>query len=443
LLLGTSKKEWQFQAESLFSGDLDFMTYQNIKLPVTGQRIERLSNGQLNVPDSPMIPFIEGDGIGVDVTPAMLKVVDAAVEHAYAGKRKIAWFEIFAGAKAAKLYGDNQYLPQETLEALDEFKVSIKGPLETPVGGGIRSLNVSIRQQLDLYACVRPIRYFTGVPSPLKEPQKTNMIIFRENSEDIYAGIEWSADSEEAKKVIHFLQTQMGVNKIRFPEHCGIGIKPVSKEGTMRLVREAMLHAIAQDLDSVTLVHKGNIMKFTEGGFREWGYQVAREEFGAELYQGGPWMSFKNPNTGKDIIVKDVIADAFLQQILLRPEDYSVIATLNLNGDYISDALAAQVGGIGIAPGANIGVEAAVFEATHGSAPKYAGQDKVNPGSIILSAEMMLRYMGWNEAADLIIKGMEGAIQSKHVTYDFARLMPGSTEIKCSEFADVIITKMK
>jgi isocitrate dehydrogenase len=373
----------------------------------------------------------------------MLKVVDAAVEQAYAGQRKIAWFEIFAGAKAAKLYGNQQYLPQETLEALDAFKVSIKGPLETPVGGGIRSLNVSIRQQLDLYACVRPIRYFNGVPSPLKEPQKTNMIIFRENSEDIYAGIEWAADSPEVEKVIHFLKTEMGVSKIRFPEHCGIGIKPVSQEGTTRLVREAILHAIAQDLDSVTLVHKGNIMKFTEGGFREWGYQVAKEEFGAQLYQGGPWMSFKNPNTGKDIIIKDVIADAFLQQILLRPEDYSVIATLNLNGDYISDALAAQVGGIGIAPGANIGVEAAVFEATHGSAPKYAGQDKVNPGSIILSAEMMLRYMGWNEAADLIIHGMEGAIQSKQVTYDFARLMPGAHEIKCSEFADVIIAKMK
>lgn len=419
------------------------MTYQHIKLPAMGERIERLSNGQLNVPDVPMIPFIEGDGIGVDVTPAMLKVVDAAVEQAYAGQRKIAWFEIFAGAKAANLYGNQQYLPQETLDALDAFKVSIKGPLETPVGGGIRSLNVSIRQQLDLYACVRPIRYFNGVPSPLKEPQKTNMIIFRENSEDIYAGIEWAADSPEVEKVIHFLKTEMGVTKIRFPKHCGIGIKPVSQEGTTRLVREAILHAIAQDLESVTLVHKGNIMKFTEGGFREWGYQVAKEEFGAQLYQGGPWMSFKNPSTGKEIIIKDVIADAFLQQILLRPEDYSVIATLNLNGDYISDALAAQVGGIGIAPGANIGVEAAVFEATHGSAPKYAGQDKVNPGSIILSAEMMLRYMGWNEAADLIIHGMEGAIQSKQVTYDFARLMPGAHEIKCSEFADVIISKMK
>lgn len=419
------------------------MMYQKIKLPEFGARIQRLDNGQLNVPDMPLIPFIEGDGIGMDVTPAMLKVVDAAVEMAYQGKRKIAWFEIYAGAKATKIYGENQYLPAETLSALNDFKVSIKGPLETPVGGGIRSLNVSIRQELDLYACVRPIRYFSGVPSPLKEPEKTNMIIFRENSEDIYAGIEWAADSNDAKKIIHFLQHDMGVTKIRFSEHCGIGVKPVSQEGTQRLVREAILHAIAQDLPSVTLVHKGNIMKFTEGGFREWGYQLAEAEFGATLYQGGPWMSFKNPNTGKEIIIKDVIADAFLQQILLRPEEYSVIATLNLNGDYISDALAAQVGGIGIAPGANIGEEAAVFEATHGSAPKYAGLDKVNPGSIILSAEMMLRYMGWNEAADFIIKGMEGAIRSKKVTYDFARLMSGAREIKCSEFADVIIEKMK
>lgn len=419
------------------------MMYKKIKLPQFGERIQRSHDGQLNVPAQPMIPFIEGDGIGVDVTPAMLKVVDAAVEMAYQGQRKIAWFEIYAGAKATKVYGENQYLPQETLTALNDFKVSIKGPLETPVGGGIRSLNVSIRQELDLYACVRPIRYFAGVPSPLKEPQKTDMIIFRENSEDIYAGIEWAADSPEAKKVIDFLRQDMGVKKIRFPEHCGIGVKPVSKEGTERLVREAILHAIAQDLPSVTLVHKGNIMKFTEGGFREWGYQLAQNEFGAKLYQGGPWMSFTNPRTGKEIIIKDVIADAFLQQILLRPEEYSVIATLNLNGDYISDALAAQVGGIGIAPGANIGVEAAVFEATHGSAPKYAGMDKVNPGSIILSAEMMLRYMGWNEAADFIVKGMEGAIQSKQVTYDFARLMSGAHEIKCSEFADVIIEKMK
>ncbi|NDH08304.1 MAG: NADP-dependent isocitrate dehydrogenase [Gammaproteobacteria bacterium] len=419
------------------------MSYQHIKTPMQGEKISRLTNGQLQVPHHPQIPFIEGDGIGVDVTPAMLKVVDSAVEIAYQGKRKIAWFEVYAGAKAAKVYGDNQYLPQETLDVLKEFKVSIKGPLETPVGGGIRSLNVAIRQDLDLYACVRPIRYFKGVPSPVKEPEKTDMIIFRENSEDIYAGIEWAADSENAKRVIEFLQKDMGVKKIRFPDHCGIGIKPVSKEGSERLVREAILHAIQQDLSSVTLVHKGNIMKFTEGGFRDWGYGLAQHEFGAELYQGGPWMHFKNPNTGREIIIKDVIADAFLQQILLRPQEYSVIATLNLNGDYISDALAAQVGGIGIAPGANIGEEAAVFEATHGTAPKYAGLDKVNPGSLILSAEMMLRYMGWNEAAELIITGMEEAIASKHVTYDFARLMPGSSEVKCSEFADIMIQKMK
>lgn len=417
--------------------------YQHIQLPLDGQAITRDANGSLHVPNNPMIPFIVGDGIGADVTPAMLDVVDAAVSKAYNNSRKIAWFEIYAGAKAAALYGNNQYLPAETLSALQDYKVAIKGPLETPVGGGMRSLNVSIRQELDLYACVRPIRYFNGVPSPLKEPQKTNMIIFRENSEDIYAGIEWRADSDEAKQVINFLQQTMGVKKIRFPEHCGIGVKPVSKQGTERLVKEALLHAIAQDLSSVTLVHKGNIMKYTEGGFREWGYQLAIQEFGAQPYQGGPWLSFKNPNTGREIIIKDVIADAFLQQILLRPEEYAVIATLNLNGDYISDALAAQVGGIGIAPGANLGSDAAVFEATHGSAPKYAGQDKVNPGSIILSAEMMLRYMGWNEAADLIITGMEAAIMSKHVTYDFARLMPGAKEVKCSEFAKVIIEQMK
>ena len=419
------------------------MSYQHIKTPQQGEKIKRLANGQLEVPNLPQIPFIEGDGIGVDVTPAMLKVVDSAVEIAYQGKRKIAWFEVYAGAKAAKIYGNNQYLPQETLEVLKEFKVSIKGPLETPVGGGIRSLNVAIRQDLDLYACVRPIRYFNGVPSPVKEPEKTDMIIFRENSEDIYAGIEWAADSENAKRVISFLQNDMGVNKIRFPQHCGIGIKPVSKEGSERLIREAILHAINQDLSSVTLVHKGNIMKYTEGGFRDWGYGLAKHEFGAEPYQGGPWMRFENPKTGREIIIKDVIADAFLQQILLRPQEYSVIATLNLNGDYISDALAAQVGGIGIAPGANIGVDAAVFEATHGTAPKYAGLDKVNPGSLILSAEMMLRYMGWNEAAELMIKGMEQAIVSKHVTYDFARLMAGATEVKCSEFANIMIEKMK
>lgn len=417
--------------------------YQHIQLPKQGEAIHRAANGSLQVPNQPMIPFIEGDGIGVDVTPAMIKVVDAAVKLAYQGQKKIAWFEVYAGEKAAKLYGDDQYLPEETMAALKAYKVSIKGPLATPVGGGIRSLNVAIRQQLDLYACVRPVRYFEGVPSPVKEPQKTNMIIYRENSEDIYAGIEWAADSAEAKKVIDFLQNEMGVKKIRFPDHCGIGVKPVSRQGTERIVREAILHAISQDLDSVTLVHKGNIMKFTEGGFRDWGYQLAAKEFGAEIIDNGPWMSFKNPNTGKDIVIKDVIADAFLQQILLRPEEYSVIATLNLNGDYISDALAAQVGGIGIAPGANIGEEVAVFEATHGTAPKYAGQDKVNPGSIILSAEMMLRHLGWNEAADLILYGMEAAIQSKQVTYDFARLMPGAKEVKCSDFAKVMIEKME
>jgi isocitrate dehydrogenase len=419
------------------------MVYKHIQKPVEGQIIQREQNGQLKVPNQPIIPFIEGDGIGVDVTPAMKFVVDAAVELAYHGQRKISWLEVYAGEKAAKLYGEEDYLPHETLEVLKEYKIAIKGPLATPVGGGIRSLNVAIRQQLDLYACVRPIRYFKGVPSPLKEPEKTDMIIFRENSEDIYAGIEWQADTPEAEKVIQFLQQEMHVKKIRFTEHCGIGIKPVSKEGTERLVREAILHAIAQDCPSVTLVHKGNIMKFTEGAFRDWGYALAEREFHAKPYQGGPWMMMTNPRTGKDIIIKDVIADAFLQQILLRPEEYSVIATLNLNGDYISDALAAQVGGIGIAPGANIGEEVAVFEATHGTAPKYAGQDKVNPGSLILSAEMMLRYMGWNEAAELIIHGMEQAIIAKFVTYDFARLMPQAQELSCSEFAKAIVTYMK
>jgi isocitrate dehydrogenase len=419
------------------------MMYQHIKQPSYGAAITRDEKGQLQVPNQPIIPFIEGDGIGIDVTPAMKLVVDAAVELAYQGQRKIAWMEVFAGEKAAKLYGKDDYLPQETLDALQVYKVAIKGPLATPVGGGIRSLNVAIRQVLDLYACVRPIRYFSGVPSPLKEPEKTDMIIFRENSEDIYAGIEWLADSPEAKKVINFLQSEMQVTKIRFPEHCGIGIKPVSKEGTERLVREAIRHAVDQNLDSVTLVHKGNIMKYTEGAFRDWGYGLAKREFGAELIDGGPWMQFKNPKTGKNIIIKDVIADAFLQQILLRPEEYSVIATLNLNGDYVSDALAAQVGGIGIAPGANIGEEVAVFEATHGTAPKYAGQDKVNPGSLILSAEMMLRYLGWNEAADLMIQGMEAAILAKQVTYDFARLMHNAEEIKCLAFAKVIVSKMQ
>ena len=408
------------------------MTYQNIHLPVDGTAIKVRSDLTLEVPSHPIIPFIEGDGIGVDVTPAMINVVNAAVSKAYGTKRKIAWMEIYAGEKATKVYGSDQWLPKETLDAMKQFVVSIKGPLTTPVGGGIRSLNVAIRQDLDLYTCLRPVRYFTGTPSPVKEPWKTNMVIFRENSEDIYAGIEWQADSPEAKKVIHFLQHEMGVKKIRFPEHCGIGIKPVSKEGTTRLVKAAIQYAIDNKKDSVTLVHKGNIMKFTEGAFKDWGYDVARTHFGAEPYQGGPWMVFNNPTTGEPIIIKDVIADAFLQQILLRPEEYSVIATLNLNGDYISDALAADVGGIGIA----------VFEATHGTAPKYAGQDKVNPGSLILSAEMMLRHLGWFEAADLIIKGMEGAIIAKTVTYDFERLMEGAVCLSCSDFALAMIQHM-
>ncbi|WP_133138871.1 NADP-dependent isocitrate dehydrogenase [Legionella genomosp. 1] len=418
------------------------MTFEKIKVPANGQAITVAPDSSLQVPDHPIIPFIEGDGIGVDVTPAMRMVVDAAVEKAYGDKRKIAWMEVYAGEKATRVYGENHWLPKETLQAISEFVIGIKGPLTTPVGGGIRSLNVAIRQDLDLYTCLRPVRYFQGTPSPLKEPWKTDMVIFRENSEDIYAGIEWQADSVEAKKVIRFLQEDMGVKKIRFPDHCGIGIKPVSQQGTARLVKAAIQYAIDNNRDSVTLVHKGNIMKFTEGAFKDWGYQVARECFSATEYQGGPWLHFKNPKTGKDIIVKDVIADAFLQQILLRPDEYSVIVTLNLNGDYISDALAAQVGGIGIAPGANMADAIAVFEATHGTAPKYAGQDKVNPGSLILSAEMMLRHLGWAEAADLIIKGTEGAIEAKTVTYDFARLMSGATEVSCSGFAKEIINHM-
>ncbi|KTD82805.1 NADP-dependent isocitrate dehydrogenase [Legionella waltersii] len=418
------------------------MSYDKIKVPAHGEAITVNKDNSLNVPNTPIIPFIEGDGIGVDVTPPMIRVVDAAVEKAYDGKRKIAWMEVYAGEKATKVYGSDQWLPRETLEAMKKYVVSIKGPLTTPVGGGIRSLNVAIRQDMDLFICMRPIRYFNGVPSPVKEPWKTDMVIFRENSEDIYAGIEWQADTPEAKKVIQFLTQEMGVKKIRFPEHCGIGVKPVSKEGTTRLVKAAIQYAIDNDRQTVTFVHKGNIMKFTEGAFKEWGYQVARDVFGAKEYQGGPWMEFKNPKTGKQIIVNDVIADAFLQQILLRPEDYSVIATLNLNGDYISDALAAQVGGIGIAPGANRSDEMAVFEATHGTAPKYAGQDKVNPGSIILSAEMMLRHMGWSEAADLIIRGMEGAIEAKTVTYDFQRGIPGSTLLSSSEFGGAVIRHM-
>ena len=417
------------------------MGYQKIAVPVDGSKITVNADLSLNVPNNPIIPFIEGDGIGVDITPAMKAVVDAAVQKAYGGKRSIEWMEVYCGEKADKIYGT--YMPEETFGALREFVVSIKGPLTTPVGGGIRSLNVALRQELDLYVCVRPVRWFEGVPSPVHHPELTDMVIFRENSEDIYAGIEWKADSPEAKKLIKFLKEEMGVTKIRFEENCGIGIKPVSKEGTQRLVRKAIQFAIDNDKPSVTLVHKGNIMKYTEGAFKEWGYEVALERFGGELLDGGPWVTIKNPKTGKKIIIKDVIADAFLQQILMRPADYSVIATLNLNGDYISDALAAEVGGIGIAPGANIGGAIQVYEATHGTAPKYAGQDKVNPGSIILSAEMMLRDMGWAEAADLIIKGIAGAITAKTVTYDFERLMPDATLLRCSEFGQAIIKNME
>ncbi|WP_415242528.1 NADP-dependent isocitrate dehydrogenase [Zhongshania sp.] len=417
------------------------MGYQHIKVPTAGEKITVNADLSLNVPDRPIIPFIEGDGIGADITPAMINVVDAAVEKAYSGTKKISWMEIYTGEKAAELY-DGDWFPAETLDAIKDYVVGIKGPLTTPVGGGFRSLNVALRQELDLYVCQRPVRWFEGVPSPVKEPGKTNMVIFRENSEDIYAGIEWKAGTPEVAKVIEFLQEEMGVTKIRFPQECGIGIKPVSKEGTQRLVRKALQYTIDQDLPSLTIVHKGNIMKFTEGAFKNWAYELAMEEFGGELLDGGPWVSIKNPNTGKDIVVKDVIADAMLQQVLLRPDEYSVIATLNLNGDYLSDALAAQVGGIGIAPGANLSDNIALFEATHGTAPKYTGQDKVNPGSLILSAEMMLRHMGWNEAADLIIVGMNGAIQAKTVTYDFERLMEGATLLKCSEFGDAIVKHM-
>lgn len=418
------------------------MSYQKLVIPKEGTKIQVNKDASLSVPDNPIIPFIEGDGIGADITPVMRKVVDAAVMKAYGRDRSIAWMEIYAGEKATHVYGTDQWLPSETLTAITEFAVAIKGPLTTPVGGGIRSLNVAIRQKLDLYVCVRPVRYFEGTPSPLKHPENTNMIIFRENAEDIYAGIEWPAGSEQAKKVIEFLQDKMDVHQIRFPDNCGIGIKPVSKEGSQRLIRRAMQYAIDNNKSSVTLVHKGNIMKFTEGAFKEWGYELAREEFGAKPFEGGPWHKMTNPHTGQDIVIKDSIADAFLQQILLRPEDYSVIATLNLNGDYISDALAAQVGGIGIAPGANLSDKAAVFEATHGTAPKYAGQDKVNPGSLVLSAEMMLRHLGWTEAADRIIKGMIGAIASKNVTYDFARLIPDAKTVRCSAFGEEIIRHM-
>ena len=416
--------------------------YQHIKVPDQGQKITVNQDFSLNVPDNPIVPYIEGDGTGFDITPVMLKVVDAAVQKAYGGKRKIHWMEIYAGEKATQVYGPDVWLPDETLDVLREYVVSIKGPLTTPVGGGIRSLNVALRQQLDLYVCLRPVQYFDGVPSPVREPHKTDMVIFRENSEDIYAGIEYEAQTDKAKKLIDFLQKELGVTKIRFPETSGIGIKPVSKEGTERLVRKAIQYAIDNDKPSVTLVHKGNIMKFTEGAFRDWGYALAKNEFGAELLDGGPWMKLKNPKTGKDIIVKDVIADAFLQQILLRPAEYSVIATLNLNGDYISDALAAQVGGIGIAPGANLSDSVAMFEATHGTAPKYAGKDYVNPGSEILSAEMMLRHMGWTDAADLIISSKKKAIASKKVTYDFARLMPDAEQVSCSGFGQVMIDNM-
>ena len=416
------------------------MGYQKIIVPADGSKITVNADLSLNVPNQPIIPFIEGDGIGVDITPAMKTVVDAAVQKAYGGKRSIEWMEVYCGEKANKIYGS--YMPEETFDALREFVVSIKGPLTTPVGGGIRSLNVALRQELDLYVCVRPVRWFEGVPSPVQHPELTDMVIFRENSEDIYAGIEWKADSLEAKKVIKFLKEEMGVTKIRFEDNCGIGIKPVSKEGTQRLVRKAIQFAIDNDKPSVTLVHKGNIMKYTEGAFKEWGYELAMDRFGGELIDGGPWVKIKNPKNGKDIIIKDVIADAFLQQILMRPADYSVIATLNLNGDYISDALAAEVGGIGIAPGANLSDSVAMFEATHGTAPKYAGKDYVNPGSLILSAEMMLRHMGWFEAADLVISSMEKSITSRKVTYDFARLMEGATQVSCSGFGDVMISNM-
>jgi isocitrate dehydrogenase len=418
------------------------MAYDKIQVPADGTKITVNPDFSLNVPARPIIPFIEGDGTGVDITPVMLKVVDAAVAKAYGGQRSIAWMEVYAGEKANAVYGENTWLPAETMAAVKDFVVSIKGPLTTPVGGGIRSLNVTLRQELDLYVCLRPVRYYAGCPSPVKEPEKTDMVIFRENSEDIYAGIEWAAGTPEAQKVIDFLQKEMGVKKIRFPATSGIGIKPVSSEGTKRLVRKAIQYAIDNERDSVTLVHKGNIMKFTEGAFKSWGYELAQEEFGATLLDGGPWMVMKNPRTGKDIVIKDVIADAFLQQILLRPAEYSVIATLNLNGDYVSDALAAQVGGIGIAPGANLSDTVAMFEATHGTAPKYAGQDKVNPGSIILSAEMMLRHLGWFEAADLIVKGLAGAISARTVTYDFARLMDDAQELSCSAFGDAMISHM-
>ncbi len=414
----------------------------HIQIPAHGEKITVRADMTLNVPSKPIIPFIEGDGVGVDVTPVMRKVVDAAVAKAYGEVRQIQWMEVYAGQKSTQVYGPDEWLPQETMDAVRDYAVSIKGPLNTPVGGGIRSLNVALRQALDLYVCLRPVRYFQGVPSPVREPEKTDMVIFRENSEDIYAGIEFAAGSDKAQKLIAFLRDELGIDKIRFPETSGLGIKPVSKEGTERLVRQAIQYAIDHDKPSVTLVHKGNIMKYTEGSFRDWGYDLAIAEFGGELVDGGPWVELKNPKTGKRITIKDSITDAFFQQVLLRPAEYSVIATMNLNGDYISDAVAAQVGGIGIAPGANMSSAVAVFEATHGTAPKYAGKDYVNPGSMILCGEMMLRHMGWSEAADLIIAAMEKAIQSKKVTYDFARLMDGATQVSCSGFGRVVIQNL-
>ena len=418
--------------------------FQHITVPETGAPVTMGPDG-LIVPDHPILPFIEGDGTGPDITKASLPVWDAAVEVAYQGKRRISWMEVYAGEKAVSVYGDNTWLPDETLDAFRQYLVGIKGPLTTPIGGGIRSLNVALRQLLDLYVCLRPVRYFSGVPSPVKHPEKTDMVIFRENTEDIYAGIEWMNGTDAAKKVLAFLREEMGVTKIRFPETSSIGIKPVSKEGTERLVRAAIRYAIDNDLPSVTLVHKGNIMKFTEGAFRDWGYALARDEFGATVIDKGPWCRFNNPKMGREIIVKDCIADAFLQQILTRPAEYSVIATLNLNGDYISDALAATVGGIGIAPGANINYTtgAAIFEATHGTAPKYAGLDKVNPGSLILSGAMMLRYLGWTEAADLVEKAMDKVISSGVVTYDFARQMEGAREVRCSEFGQALVAAIR
>ena len=418
------------------------MAYKHIKVPSNGEKIKVNKDYSLSVPNNPIIPYIVGDGTGVDITPVMLKVVDAAVKKAYGDKQKIVWMEMYAGEKSCKVYGENVWLPEETLEASREFVVSIKGPLTTPVGGGIRSINVALRQELDLYVCLRPVRWFKGVPSPVKEPHKVDMVIFRENSEDIYAGIEWAAQTPEAKKVIDFLIKEMQVKKIRFPGSSAIGIKPISIEGTERLIRKAFQYAIDNNRKSVTIVHKGNIQKFTEGGFRDWGYKLAQKEFGAQLIDGGPWCSYKNPKSGKEIIVKDVITDAMLQQILLRPDEYDVLATTNLNGDYISDALAAEVGGIGIAPGANLSDTVAMFEATHGTAPKYAGKDQVNPGSEILSAEMMLRHMGWFESADAIVNSMEKAISDKIVTYDFARQMPDAKKVSCSGFGQAMIERM-